>query len=41
MIASDVGAVSLGLSASPDGRTIFFSRTDASADELMLVEKFK
>lgn len=41
VIAADVGSVNLGLSASPDGRTIFFSRTDASADELMLVEKFK
>ena len=41
LIAPELGAVNLGLSASSDGRTLFFARTDASADELMLVEKFK
>ncbi len=30
-----------GLGASRDGRTIFFARVDSSADELMLVERFR
>jgi hypothetical protein len=29
------------LSASRDGRTVFFSKVDSSADELMLVENFR
>ena len=36
-----LGTVALGLSASRDGRTIFFTRVDSSADELMLVENFR
>ena len=41
MIASNLGAVNFGLSASTDGRTIFFSRIDSSVDDLMLVEGFR
>ena len=40
-IATDLGTLALGLSASRDGRTIFFSKVDSSADELMLVENFR
>lgn len=40
-VASNLGVVSLGMSASRDGRTVFFSRVDSSADELMLVENFR
>ena len=40
-IATGLGTLSLGLSASRDGRTVFFSRVDSSADELMLVEDFR
>ena len=41
VVAGDLGPVNVGLTVSPDGRTIYFSRTDASADELMLVENFR
>ena len=37
----DLGPVALGLSASRDGRTIFFTRVESSADELMLVDDFR
>ena len=40
-IASDLGTVGFGLSASRDGRTIFFSRVDTAVDELMAVENFR
>jgi TolB protein len=40
-VARDLGPVAFGLSASPDGRTIYFSRIDSSVDELMLVDNFR
>ena len=40
-VAGDLGTVNSGLTASGDGRTVFFSRVDASADELMLVDDFQ
>jgi Tol biopolymer transport system component/DNA-binding winged helix-turn-helix (wHTH) protein len=40
-VARDLGAVAFGLSASRDGRTIYFSRIDSSVDELMLVDNFR
>ena len=40
-VARNLGTVGLGLSASRDGRTVFFSRIDSSVDELMLVEGFR
>jgi Tol biopolymer transport system component/DNA-binding winged helix-turn-helix (wHTH) protein len=40
-VARNLGAVGFGLTASSDGRTIFFSRVDSSVDELMLVENFR
>jgi dipeptidyl aminopeptidase/acylaminoacyl peptidase len=40
-VVDDLGPVTLGLSASRDGRTVFFARTDSSTDELILVENFR
>ena len=40
-VARDLGAVAFGLSASRDGRTVYFSRIDSSVDELMLVDNFR
>jgi len=40
-VARDLGNVETPLSATADGRTIVFCRTDSSVDDLMLVEKFR
>ena len=40
-VAGGLGAVGAGLTASRDGRTVFFSRFDASVEELMVVDDFK
>jgi len=40
-IARDLGDIAAGLAVSPDGKTVLFTRTDASADDLMLVENFR
>jgi hypothetical protein len=40
-VARNLGNVDLPLTASPDGRTILYSRLDSSVDDLMLVENFR
>jgi serine/threonine protein kinase len=40
-IAGNLGNVDVGLTVSPDGRTILFSRVDSSVNDLMLVESFR
>jgi hypothetical protein len=41
IVANDLGAVSAGLTATRDGRTMLFARVDSSTDDLMLVENFR
>ena len=40
-MASNLGNVFIGLTASPDGRTVIYTRIDSSVDDLMLVENFR
>jgi serine/threonine protein kinase len=40
-VARNLGEVNLGLTVSPDGRTILFSKVTSSINDMMLVENFR
>jgi hypothetical protein len=40
-IARNLGNVDVGMAATADGRTILYTRVDASIDDLMMVENFR
>ncbi len=40
-VATGLGTITFGLSATRDGRTVFYSRVDTSIDELMVVDDFR
>ena len=40
-VVDKIGPMAIGLSASRDGRAIFFARIDSAADELLLVDHFR
>ena len=40
-VATNLGTIGFGVSATRDGRTVFFSRVDSSTDELVLVDNFR
>jgi eukaryotic-like serine/threonine-protein kinase len=41
IVAGNLGEVGFGLTASPDGRTILYTRFDSSIDDLMLADNFR
>lgn len=40
-VAGNLGVVQALLTASPDGRTVLYTRRDSSVEDLMLVEDFR
>jgi serine/threonine protein kinase/Tol biopolymer transport system component len=40
-VVPDLGRITTGLTVSRDGRTIFFSRIDSAADEVMVIDDFR